>query len=38
MIHDGDCYIIFDKDKILLLLDEIDQKIIWMFHVIGMRQ
>ena len=28
MIHDEDCYSIFDKDKILLLLDEIEQKII----------
>ena len=30
MIHDGDYYSIFDKDKILSLLDEIEQKIIWM--------
>ena len=32
MIHDGDYYIIVDKDKILLLLDEIEQKIIWICH------
>ena len=32
MIHDGDYYSIFDKDKILSLLDEIEQKIIWMCH------
>ena len=33
MIYDGGCYSIFDKDKILLLLDKIDQKIIWMCHL-----
>ena len=29
MIHDGDYYSIVDKDKILSLLDEIEQNIIW---------
>ena len=29
MIHDGYYYIIIDKEIILLLLDDIDQKIIW---------
>ena len=28
MIHDGDYYSIADKDKIISLLDEIEQKII----------
>ena len=28
MIHDGDYYIIFNKDKILSLLDKIEQNII----------
>ena len=28
IIHDGDYYNIVDKDKILLLLDEIEQNII----------
>ena len=32
IIHDGDYYIIVDKEKILSLLDYIEQKIIWMFH------
>ena len=32
MIHDGYYYSIVDKDKILSLLDEIEQKIIWMCH------
>ena len=32
MIHDGDYYSIVDKDKILSLLDEIEQKIICRFH------
>ena len=32
MIHDGDYYSIFNKENILSLLDEIEQKIIWMFH------
>ena len=32
MIHDGDYYSIIDKDKILLLLDKIEQRIIWMCH------
>ena len=32
MIHDGDYYSIVDKDKILSLMDEIEQKIIWMCH------
>ena len=32
MIHDGDYYSIVDKDNILFLLDEIEQKIIWMCH------
>ena len=32
MIHDGDYYSIVDKDKILSLLDDIDQKIIYMYH------
>ena len=32
MIHDGDYYSIFDKEKIIPLLDEIEQKIIWMCH------
>ena len=30
MIHDGDYYSIVDKDKILSLLDEIEQNIIWL--------
>ena len=32
MIHDGDYYSIVDKDNILSLMDEIEQKIIWMFQ------
>ena len=32
MIHDGEYYSIVNKDKILSLLDEIEQKIIWMCH------
>ena len=32
MIHDGGYYNIVDKYKILSLLDEIEQKIIWMCH------
>ena len=32
MTHDGDYYSIVDKDKILSLLDEIEQKIVRVFH------
>ena len=32
MIYDGDYYSIVDKENILSLLDDIDQKIIWMCH------
>ena len=32
MIHYGDYYSIFDKDKILNVLDKIDQNSLWMFH------
>ena len=32
MIHDRYYYTIVDMGKILSLLDNIDQKVIWMFH------
>ena len=32
MIHDGEYYSIFNEDKILSLMDEIEKKIIWMWH------
>ena len=32
IIHDGDYYSIVDKDNIRWLMDEIEQKIIWMFQ------
>ena len=32
MIHYGDYYRIVDKEKVLSLLEEIDQNIIWMIH------
>ena len=34
MIHDGDYYKIDDKENVILLLDEIYQRIIWVFQQI----